>query len=832
MLFVGITEGISPGDFSADAARFYDYYYESPKNEKKIALSFDDGPDPKYTPIILDILREEHIQANFFLLGKNAIKYPDLVRQIHADGHEIGNHSFTHSHSVHKSEKRLKMELLTTEKIIEDLTGEKTLLYRPPFLLGIGVDPTLNPYIKSDPSVLWATEMGFIPVGADIDSRDWLAKSPEDVSQNIIQKIGKGHITLLHDGEGNGAKHTVLVLRSIIQKLKSEGYVFTTVSDVLGISQDINIQNVIAPASSDTEFSSEVTELQSFLQAFDFNIEKTGIFDGATQEALWKWEDKYGKILEHNFHGASTDENTNGEVSLLQEFLKGEGYLDIFVTGEFDQKTQDALKDWQKKVMKLSDEDPEFGMVGEKISKKIQEQTYIPLARVRHQTMGSPFLNFLDNVQISVEVFCLWVYEKIGSGVELLFLGAIFLTFSRMLFVLGFFLAAKIRRRVLKESYSGGVSVLIPAYNEEENIAATIESILTSDYHLYEIIVIDDGSTDNTSTIVAEKEKNHPQVRLVTKENGGKASALNLGVSFAKYDVVISMDGDTIFMPDTITKLARHFFDPRVSGVAGKVCVANQGRLLAKFQSIEYVLGQNIEKTAFSFANAISVIPGPIGAWRKKDVVAMGGYHHDTLVEDQDLTLAILTKGKRILYDEEAICYTETPSSLGDFLKQRFRWIFGTIQCFWKYKSWIFSIRLPALGWIILPNTLMYSILTPLISLVIDLVAILSFIFGGGDIVFWGYITFTAFDLLYALAGFLPEKKSSWKLILFLPLQRIVYRFLLYWVVLRSLLKAIEGSGALWNKVKRTGECQNLFQNIMSPHKHGKKPIPIKEIVA
>ena len=148
-------------------------------------------------------------------------------------------------------------------------------------------------------------------------------------------------------------------------------------------------------------------------------------------------------------------------------------------------------------------------------------------------------------------------------------------------------------------------------------------------------------------------------------------------------------------------------------GVAGKVCV-NHRRLLAKFQSIEYILGQNIEKTAFSFANAISVIPGPIGAWRKKDVLDAKGYRHDTLVEDQDMTLAISRQGKRILYDEEAVCYTETPSSLRDFLKQRFRWIFGTIQCFWKYKKYLLYPKIPSLGWIILPNTLIYNIIIPL----------------------------------------------------------------------------------------------------------------------
>ena len=215
---------------------------------------------------------------------------------------------------------------------------------------------------------------------------------------------------------------------------------------------------------------------------------------------------------------------------------------------------------------------------------------------------------------------------------------------------------------------------MIAAYNEAGVIGRTLESILASDYPDLEIIVVDDGSTDGTAKVVEEIALGNPRIRLLVQPNGGKASALDNALSVARGEVCVGFDADTQVVPGAISLLVRHFCNPRVGAVAGNVKVGNQVNVLTCWQAIEYVTTQNLDRRAYGLLNAISVVPGAIGAWRRSAVAEVGGYEPDTLAEDMDLTWRLRRKGWRIVNETEACAYTEAPDTFRTLFKQRFRW--------------------------------------------------------------------------------------------------------------------------------------------------------------
>jgi cellulose synthase/poly-beta-1,6-N-acetylglucosamine synthase-like glycosyltransferase len=229
------------------------------------------------------------------------------------------------------------------------------------------------------------------------------------------------------------------------------------------------------------------------------------------------------------------------------------------------------------------------------------------------------------------------------------------------------------RRAHKQKAHWPGVSILIPAYNEQENIRSTIESLICSTYPRKEIIVIDDGSTDKTSEVVRSTIECHPEekIKLLTVTNGGKASALNHGINSCKFDVCVVVDADAVIDRHALYYFARHFADPEVAAVAGKVRTTGSNKLLDLFQTLEYAIGQNIDKRAFSVLNAVGVVPGPSGAWRRELLISTGGFATDTLVEDQDMTLRLIRLKKKVIYEPLAIAYTETPHTVKNFLKLR-----------------------------------------------------------------------------------------------------------------------------------------------------------------
>ncbi len=281
---------------SVDIGKMYEYY-RTPLNYKKIALTFDDGPHRVFTPAVASILKKHNVPATFFFVGGNVLKHPDIARDVSMAGFEIGNHTFTHSSEVHNSLERLNDELRITGKIIEVTTGQAPLFYRPPFLLDIGNDPTIN--LQSEGNLkplLVALENGYISVGADIDSKDWLVSSPEELVENVLADSDSGHIVLLHDGgHGRDSDHMLPILEKMISDLKSEGYEF------------VSLRELFFPPTA------------------------------------------IG--LTHDLRLGSTDTANDQQVSLLQWFLYSEGLFDpALIGGSFGPKTEEALVDWQKKI--------------------------------------------------------------------------------------------------------------------------------------------------------------------------------------------------------------------------------------------------------------------------------------------------------------------------------------------------------------------------------------------------------------------------------------------------------------------------------------------------
>ncbi|MGZ5998666.1 MAG: glycosyltransferase, partial [Rhizomicrobium sp.] len=388
------------------------------------------------------------------------------------------------------------------------------------------------------------------------------------------------------------------------------------------------------------------------------------------------------------------------------------------------------------------------------------------------------------------------------------FIAAIWLGVSRLLFLAG--LSLWNARREREQSIAAlpnphHVSVIVPAYNEEKVIGITVERILESDHHDLEVIVVDDGSQDRTAEVVHNKFGNDPRVVLLRVANGGKANALNAGMKLAKGEIVVALDADTQFQTDTIGRLVRWFADEKVGAVAGNAKVGNRTNMITRWQALEYVVAQNLERRALAALGTLTVIPGAVGAWRRTALETVGGFRADTLAEDQDLTIGLQEKGYQVRFDSSAIAWTEAPASFRALAKQRFRWAYGTLQCLWKYRRLTFNPRFGALGMIALPQVWLFQIgltaLAPLADLLLIWQLISQWIayvqhgseFSNTDLVTVGiyYVVFVVVDLLAAAFGFLMERNEQWSLLWWLPLQRFGYRQLMYYVVVRSISTAI-----------------------------------------
>ncbi|MES1260610.1 MAG: glycosyltransferase, partial [Acidobacteriota bacterium] len=321
-------------------------------------------------------------------------------------------------------------------------------------------------------------------------------------------------------------------------------------------------------------------------------------------------------------------------------------------------------------------------------------------------------------------------------------------------------------------------------------------------YPRMEIIVVDDGSKDRTLQVLRDGCAGHPSVHILTQANAGKSEALNHAIAHAAHDILIAVDADTLFRPGTIAKLARHFKDPKVGAVSGNARVGNRGKWITRFQSIEYIYGFNLDRRALDYLNAITVVPGAVGAWRKEVVLRKGGFGHDTLAEDADLTLAIRRDGYIIRYDDQAIAYTEAPEDGKSLAKQRFRWSFGTLQAAWKHRDALFVPRYGTLGFVALPCIWLFQVLLSTLSPFAEIAMLVALTAGNWRVVLLYYFGFFALEVATGLLAYALEGVPAWDLLL-LFFQRIYYRQMMLYVLAKSLVFALRGRLVGWGKLER-----------------------------
>lgn len=385
------------------------------------------------------------------------------------------------------------------------------------------------------------------------------------------------------------------------------------------------------------------------------------------------------------------------------------------------------------------------------------------------------------------------------------------------------------RKKIVYAPPTQTVSVLVAAYNEERVIIRTLQSILASDYPLAQVIVVDDGSKDRTSEVVQEAFRDDPRVVCIRQENGGKASALNRAITLAEGEVLVCIDADTQLQPDAVRLLVRHFDDPDVGAVAGNVQVGNITNLLTRWQSVEYTTSQNVDRRAYALLNAITVVPGAIGAWRRDAVMQAGGYLTDTLAEDMDLTWRLRQLGYELETESEAVAFTEAPDGLRPFFKQRFRWAYGTLQCLWKHKKALF--RYGWFGWLALPSLWLFQVVFNALAPFVDIQLLYSLYGYAGylhdramlnapgnmaskeielpnspvESLYQVLILYGVFFAVEAIAGVIAyrmERRKAWDVV-WLFLQRFVYRQLMYAVIYRSIATALAGVRQGWGKLDR-----------------------------
>jgi len=638
---------------------------------KKIALTFDDGPDPTYTPKILSILKQYGAKGTFFVVGVNGTQNQSVLKQAVADRNEIGNHTFTHPNITGISDSQFSFELNSTESLLASAIGRHTLLFRPPY--AEDVEPVTPDEIRP---VLFSTEKGYFTVGMHIDPNDWNSPGVDNIVNSVIDGAtgGEGNVVLLHDGGGDRSQ-TIAALPKIIEGLRAKGFDLVTVSDLMGVPEDA----VMPPVTSAASVISRISE-------------------GGFLATDW-----------------------------------GTGFLyDFFIIG-------------------------------------------------------------------------------------------IILGILRFLLIAVLAIAQKIRRHFEKfpeyiEKFKPSVAVIIPAFNEEKVIRKTVEAVLRSNYSNFEVILVDDGSTDGTLNVMRYFFSENPKVKIFSKSNSGKWSALNFGIERTQAQILVTLDADTVFLPSTIGKLIPYFSDLRVGAVAGNTKVGNRRNLLTRWQALEYITSQNLDRRAFDMMNCITVVPGSVGTWRRKAVLEVGGFSDQTLAEDADLTFSIIRRGYKVAYQDQAVTYTEAPESVKDFLRQRFRWMLGTLQTAWKHTDALFRPRYGALGIVALPNIFVFQLIFALISPLMDLTILVSLTwalwqsahhpvdysaFFAVQKLFKYYLLFLAVDFFTSAVAFALEAKEDWKLLFWIVPQRFFYRQLMYFVAFRVVFSALKGKIVGWGKLHR-----------------------------
>ena len=352
------------------------------------------------------------------------------------------------------------------------------------------------------------------------------------------------------------------------------------------------------------------------------------------------------------------------------------------------------------------------------------------------------------------------------------------------------------------------ISLVVPAYNEGVVIQAAIRSLLLLDYPNYEILVIDDGSTDDTyeKAMVVAQEQDRIPVRVITKHNGGKAEALNTGMSVARGEFILNMDGDSKLSSNTLRACIRHFDDPSIGAVAGNVKVINRENIWSRIQALEYVEGLAMARKAQSFMRAVNIIPGPLGMFRKSVLKQVGGYDHDTFAEDCDLTLKLLMRGWHIAYEPTAVAWVETPSSLLNLLKQRYRWTRGILQATSKHSHALWQPKKAGVNCFILWYMLFEGIMWPFSTLIGNIFfAYVGIQYGLATLLFLWWLQLTVLDVVAAAYCVVVEEEDP-SLIFYAIMFRLFYINIIDVSKVFATIEEWRGNTMTWGKLDREGK--------------------------
>jgi cellulose synthase/poly-beta-1,6-N-acetylglucosamine synthase-like glycosyltransferase/peptidoglycan/xylan/chitin deacetylase (PgdA/CDA1 family) len=620
---------------------------------KRIALTFDDGPDPRWTPRIAATLRRLDVPATFFVVGSEVVRHPGLVRRLKAQGFELGNHTFTHSDLAALPAWERNLQIGLTENALAGTVAVRPRLIRPPYSSGpAAVTPRQHRALEA------LARRGYVIALSDLDGEDWSRPGADVIARAITPRGEAGGIVLLHDGGGDRSQ-TVTALERVVPLLKARGFRFVRVSELSGLPP---------------------YEIE--LPADDWGRARGQLLLGTLSVARWT-------------------------TSLLAVLL--------------------------------------FAVVS------------LFLARI-----------------------------------------ALLFAFARRH-------VRVVRRRPEEETFEPPVSIVVPAFNEAVGIEKAIRSLDASVYLEFEIIVVDDGSTDGTAELV--EALGLPRVQVRRQPNGGKPAALNHGIAAARHDVILMVDADTIFEPETLRRLVQPLRRDDVGAVSGNTKVGNRRRLLGRWQHIEYVMGFNLDRRLYDTLQCMPTVPGAIGAFRRSALEQVGGVSSATLAEDTDLTLALGRAGWRVVYVEDACAWTEAPSSLRTLWRQRFRWSYGTLQAVWKHRAAVWRRDEGRIGRRGLPYLVLFQIALPMLAPLIDLFSIYGLIFLDAFAILSFWLVFTALQLALGWYAFRLDRESP-RALWSMPLQQFVYRQLMYVVVIESILTAIRGTHLHWRPNPRSGEVE------------------------
>lgn len=381
------------------------------------------------------------------------------------------------------------------------------------------------------------------------------------------------------------------------------------------------------------------------------------------------------------------------------------------------------------------------------------------------------------------------------------------ITFWLILSILKYFSGKSQPVQAIATNFS--VDIIVPMYNEEKVIVNTVANLLQVDYDCFNVIVVDDGSTDNSLNTLKRVYQHNPKVSIISQQNSGKAHALNRAIRYSTSDIIICIDADTMVRPDIIKQMLPYFADNRVAAVSGYVNVGNRNNIITATQYVEYITRQNYERIMFEAVNGIWVIPGAIGAFRRSVVNEVGGYCTGLLTEDNDITMKILCRDYLIKNAPAAVAYTEAPADMNMFFKQRSRWNTGLAQILVLYSKRMFQHTNKALFFLMLPYVWLYSLILPLLLPLLDYFMIYIYIRQPGEFMTWfpWYLSYVAIDIISCIWILIRSKEKLW-LMLFTVFQRFFQRHLSLFVYFNMLLRFFKGNLTNWDKIVRYGSVK------------------------